>query len=166
MTDIGRKRTLQQFFKGSGTEMQSKPLSKAATKSNLKNKKEPLAAQDNNAAADNSAVQKPPKKGANKNALSVERQEDGGVEQFKTCAFDPSLISLYDIAQQRPQMIKQAVDSLLTKTGNSESPEQVQTLLRTCFLYFFQLVGIEASDTKSLEHLFGFLSAKNSNVGK
>lgn len=39
-------------------------------------------------------------------------------------------------------------------------------LLRTCFLYFFQLVGVEADDAKSLEILFGYLCAKNSNVGK
>lgn len=54
----------------------------------------------------------------------------------------------------------------MAKTQSGESPEQVQTLLRTCFLYFFQLVGIDADDTKSLEILFGYLSAKNSNVGK
>lgn len=88
------------------------------------------------------------------------------LDSFKMCAFDPTIVSIYAIAEQRPQLIKQAVDSLLDRTQSSESPEQAQTLLRTCFLYFFQLVGIEETDAKSLEILFGFLSAKNSNVGK
>ena len=46
MTDIGRKRTLQQFFKGTGNKAESKPLS--TTAGQLKGKKRALTAKDTN----------------------------------------------------------------------------------------------------------------------
>ena len=39
-------------------------------------------------------------------------------------------------------------------------------LLKVCFLYFFQLIGVSGDDQNTLEILFRFLLAKNSNVGK
>ena len=41
----------------------------------------------------------------------------------------------------------------------------MQTLLQTCFLYFFQLLGIEEDDMSSMEILFGYLkTAKRQSV--
>ena len=39
-------------------------------------------------------------------------------------------------------------------------------LLKVCFLYFFQLMGVSSDDQNTLEILTRFLLAKNSNVGK
>lgn len=55
---------------------------------------------------------------------------------------------------------------LLNQTASSESPEQAQTLLRTCFLYFFELMGITEDDKQSLDIVFAHLAAKSGNVGK
>jgi len=55
---------------------------------------------------------------------------------------------------------------LLNQTASAESPEQAQTLLRTCFLYFFELMGITEDDGQSLDILFAHLAAKSGNVGK
>ena len=47
-----------------------------------------------------------------------------------------------------------------------ESPKQVACILRTCFLYFFELLGIKETDKASLDILIAHVTAKNSNTGK
>ena len=44
--------------------------------------------------------------------------------------------------------------------------EMKTELLKACFLYFFQLMGVDTDDQQTLVILFRFLLAKNSNVGK
>lgn len=78
--------------------MASKPLSKGANAA-AKGKKRPLTARDANVKA---AGETHGKSAAaiDKKELSIEMIEGGSdnLAHFKTCAFDPSLVSLYDIA--------------------------------------------------------------------
>ena len=158
MTDINRKRTLQQFIQGSQDEISTKPLVKVAP---IKGKKKPLGNQiiDTNefkgekSDEDEHEIDKSLKK-----AQKVLKIEDDSklvtLDSFRS-AYDPSIISLYKIAEQRPKMFQKAVKSLLTPSN--ESSDQMQTLLQTCFLYFFQLLGIKEDDMASMDILFGHL---------
>ena len=57
-------------------------------------------------------------------------------------------------------MLQNAVKLLLDQRGSSsEQADQLQILLKTCFLYFFRLIGIKEDDKASLDILFEFLNA-------
>lgn len=73
-------------------------------------------------------------------------------------AFDSNLISLFNIAEQQPKMFSEVVKVLLLDSDKSN--EKLQVLLKTCFLYFFQLLGISEDDKVSLNALFAQLEGK------
>lgn len=79
--------------------MASKPLSKSATTAG-KGKKRPLTARDVNATdPDKSEVEPKTLKNAKK-ALGSEGDSIAvTLDSFKTCAFDPSVVSIYAIAE-------------------------------------------------------------------
>ena len=70
---------------------------------------------------------------------------------------------MHAVAEQRPQLLQAAVKELLTP---EESSKQVACVLRTCFIYFFELLGIRETEKASLDILMAHLAAKNSNTGK
>ena len=72
--------------------------------------------------------------------------------------FDTKLVSLYKIAEQSPKMFQQVVKSLLTKKQSSIEAK-IEILHRTCFLYFFQLLGIKEDELQTLETLFNFMKS-------
>lgn len=62
-------------------------------------------------------------------------------------------------------MFSQVVKTLLTKKQSSVE-DKIETLHRTCFLYFFQLLGIKEDDEGTLDTLFGFLKSNKKELTK
>ena len=62
-------------------------------------------------------------------------------------------------------MFSQVVKTLLTKKQSSVE-DKIETLHRTCFLYFFQLLGIKEDDEATLDTLFGFLKSNKKELTK
>lgn len=48
---------------------------------------------------------------------------------------------------------------------DSELQSDTTSFLKTLFLFFFELMGVDKSDTETLKVLFGRLLEKKSNVG-
>jgi hypothetical protein len=79
------------------------------------------------------------------------------------------LISFYKIAEASPSKLKQTVDNIVSV--NKASSVSDETLLKTVFLYFYDLMGInrgknEAGEKgkKTLEILFGKFSFAEGNA--
>ena len=62
-------------------------------------------------------------------------------------------------------MFSQVVKTLLTKKQSSVE-DKLETLHRTCFLYFFQLLGIKEDEEETLDTLFGFLKSNKKELTK
>ena len=76
-------------------------------------------------------------------------------------AYDSKIKSFYKIAESGPNMFQTEIKKILTKSQLSAA-DKAATLHKSCFLYFFQLLGIkeEGNDNKKLlDTLFAYLKS-------
>jgi len=69
--------------------------------------------------------------------------------------------SLFAVFAAQPAQLKNVVDDLLVAKTDSK-----ETVMRTVFLYFFQLTGIASDDHATLKIMFDFIEKKLSSGGK
>jgi len=69
--------------------------------------------------------------------------------------------SLRALCEKSSDKLKQALEKCINNkaTGNKE------TLVKVCFMYFFELMGVKLEDTASMKVLFDLILAKASNTG-
>ena len=75
--------------------------------------------------------------------------------------YDSSLLSLYKIAVSSSKQFPQVIKTLL-----EQSKQHDDTIHKTCFLYFYELMGIKGSDRESLDTLFQFQKSAKKELTK
>ena len=146
MTDISRKRTLKEFFNGGGSQEQEGPTKALSLKDRQagrgkrqkKTLEEAKGAQnvdDGNDGDDlDQLVDKTIKK--SEKVLKAEEQKAVSLDTFVS-AYDDQVLSLYEIMDKEPKLLQSALKQLIDTDNSSQSQEQTNALLKTCFLYFF-----------------------------
>ena len=168
MTDIARKRTHTEFSKGNG---KNQTVAKKGGKRLIG--KEGVAASKTQVVDQHEqeidASLKKADKLLNKSEHQKPREEPDNFE-VEVQGHGP-ILSLFYLFEKKPAQLKTVIENLLDPkkaagAAQRSEAEMKTELLKVCFLYFFQLMGVSGDDQNTLEILFRFLLAKNSNVGK
>ena len=81
--------------------------------------------------------------------------ESKSEDDFYACE---GTLSLFAVASKTPSVLKKRVDETLEDKNQT-------TFLKTLFLYFFELMGVDRTDEASLGLLFEHILRAHSNVG-
>ena len=142
MTDIARKRTYSEITKNRQSH-KNKPNKENTDETKVKIKKTDVKKEDSNQEDQTLVKIQEPK-------IQNELKED---DQY---GFDGTL-SLASLAISQPARLKKIIE------------DQIETdltpFLKTIFLYFFEITGVDKQDADSLQILFERLLTPKSNVG-